>query len=92
MKVNWKEKKTEWIFGGLLFLTAVILFLAMGSREPVLFDDSRVYLRVERNEGVMPLYPLFVLLNQYLFGDALYLRAVVVEQIFLAAFCPQADL
>lgn len=87
MKVNWKEKKAEWIFGGFLFLAAVILFLAVGSREPVLFDDSRVYLRAERNEGVMPLYPLFVLLNQYLFGDAVYLRAVVVEQVLLAALC-----
>lgn len=84
---RWKGKKAEWIFCGVLFLAAVVLFLIVGSREPVLFDDSRVYLRVERNEGVMPLYPLFVLLNQYIFGDALYLRAVIVEQAVLAAFC-----
>lgn len=84
---QWKGKKAEWIFCGVLFLAAVVLFLIVGSREPVLFDDSRVYLRVERNEGVMPLYPLFVLLNQYIFGDAIYLRAVIVEQAVLAAFC-----
>lgn len=87
MIAKWKGKRTEWIVCGLLFLAAVILFLTVGSGEPVLFDDSRVYLRVERNEGVMPLYPLFILLNQYIFGDTLYLRAVVVEQVLLSAFC-----
>lgn len=87
MIAKWKRKRAEWIVCGLLFLAAVTLFLTVGSREPVLFDDSRVYLRVERNEGVMPLYPLFILLNQYIFGDTFYLRAVVVEQVLLSAFC-----
>ena len=34
----------------------------------------------------MPVYPLFLLCNQCLFGDASYLWAVIVEQALLAAF------
>lgn len=83
--LQWKGKKAEALFYAILFLGGVFLFLTVGAGEPVLFDDSRVYLRVERNEGVMPLYPLFVLLNQYFFQEAFYLRAVIIEQALLAA-------
>lgn len=80
-------KKADRIFCAVLFFAAAVLFLTVGSREPVLFDDSAVYLRLRPSEGVMPGYPLFILLNQYLFGDAVYLQAVIVEQALLAAFC-----
>lgn len=71
-----------------LFVSALLIFLFVGSREPVLFDDSASYMRVERIEGIMPLYPLFLFLNQYLFGSDVYLRIVVIEQALLAALCP----
>lgn len=70
-----------------LVLLALAAFLFVGSREPVLFDDSGAYMQMRRIEGVMPLYPLFLLFNQYIFGSDSYLNAVVVEQAVLAAVC-----
>lgn len=70
-----------------LVLLALAAFLFVGSREPVLFDDSGTYMQMRRIEGVMPLYPLFLFFNQYIFGSDSYLNAVVVEQAVLAAVC-----
>lgn len=84
-QLNMKQK--NWLFYGSLVLLALAVFLLVGSREPVLFDDSGAYTRIKRIEGVMPVYPLFLLLNQYLFGLESYLEAVVVEQGVLAAVC-----
>lgn len=70
-----------------LAVLALFIFLFAGSREPVLFDDSGSYMRVERFEGVMPVYPLFLLLNQYIFGSGSYLDAVIVEQAVIASLC-----
>ena len=81
------KKQSEWLFYGSLLLLALFVFLFVGSREPVLFDDSGSYMRVERFEGVMPVYPLFLLLNQYLFGSDNYLKVVIVEQALVAAGC-----
>lgn len=75
------------LFYGSLILLALFAFLFAGSGEPVLFDDSGAYIRIRRVEGVMPLYPLFLLINQFLFGLERYLDAVVVEQAILAAAC-----
>lgn len=75
------------LFYGSLVLLALFAFLVVGSREPVLFDDSGAYMGIRQVEGVMPVYPLFLLLNQYLFGLERYLNAVVVEQGILAAMC-----
>lgn len=47
------------LFYGSLVLLALFVFLFVGSREPVLFDDSGSYMRVDCFEGVMPLYPCF---------------------------------
>lgn len=70
-----------------LVLLALAVFLLVGSREPVLFDDSGTYMKVRNAEGVMPIYPLFLLLNQWMFGLESYLKAVVIEQAVLAAVC-----
>ena len=75
------------LFYGSLVLLALFSFLVVGSREPVLFDDSGAYTKIDPIEGVMPVYPLFLLLNQYLFGLDRYLYAVIVEQGILAAVC-----
>lgn len=80
-------EQTNWLFYGSLVLFAFFAFLVVGSREPVLFADSGAYMKVERTEGVMPLYPLFLLVNQYLFGMDRYLEPVIVEQAVLAAVC-----
>lgn len=70
----------------LLFVTVLAFFLLTGKKGAVLFDDSGSYMRLSWHEGVMPVYPLFLLLNQYVFGTGGYLWAVIVEQALLAAF------
>ncbi len=75
------------LFYGTLVLAAFFVFLFVGSAEPVLLDDSGSYVRIDRIEGVMPVYPLFLLLNQYLFGLENYLSVVIVEQAVIAASC-----
>lgn len=74
--------------GFCLFLFAAVLafFLLAGRSGPVLFDDSGGYMQLRWGEGVMPVYPILLLLNQYIFGDGLYLWVVIVEQALLAAF------
>lgn len=75
------------LFYGSLVLLALFVFLFVGSREPVLFDDSGSYMRVDCFEGVMPLYPLFLFLNQCLFGTENYLEFVIVEQALFSGVC-----
>ena len=84
-QLNMKQKNR--LFYGSLVLLALAVFLLVGSREPVLFDDSGSYLMVRRVEGVMPLYPLFLFFNQLLFGTERYLEYVIVEQALFAAVC-----
>lgn len=84
-QMNTRQKNR--LFYGSLFLLALSVFLFVGSREPVLFDDSGAYMIVERIEGVMPLYPLFLFLNQCLFGLESYLEYVIVEQALFSAVC-----
>ncbi len=86
-EIQLNKKQMNGLFFLSLVMAALFAFLFLGSREPVLFDDSGAYLTVDRIEGVMPIYPLFLLINQYLFGDAGYLQIVIVEQAVLAVVC-----
>lgn len=81
-----KSFLTKYGFRLLLFAAVLAFFLAAGHAGPVQFDDSGSYIRIRWHEGVMPVYPLFLLCNQCLFGDASYLWAVIIEQALLAAF------
>lgn len=81
------QKRVNFILYITLTVFAFIAFLVLGSGEPVLFDDSGSYIIIKNVEGVMPVYPLFLLLNQYLFGLERYLDVVVVEQAVLATVC-----
>lgn len=83
-KKQLSEKQKEIIVYGSLALLGLFAFLVLGSGEPVLFDDSDSYMRIRRIEGVMPVYPIFLLLNQYIFGDDKYLQIVIVEQAVIA--------
>ncbi len=85
LQLNMTQK--NWLFYGSLTLLALLIFLSVGSGEPVLFDDSGAYIKINRVEGVMPVYPLFLLFNQYLFGLDGYLGMVVLEQAVLASVC-----
>lgn len=86
-RVQLHMERKDWLFYGSLFLLALFAFLFVGSGEPVLFADSGSYMKVEPREGIMPVYPLFLLVNQYLFGADRYLEVVIVEQAVLAAVC-----
>lgn len=81
-----KRQKDALFYASLLAL-ALVIFIFAGSREPVLFDDSGSYVSMKRREGVMPLYPLFLFLNQILFGLDRYLRVVIIEQAAFTAVC-----
>ena len=77
---------TEYGFRLSAFVALLLFFLLLGRDGPVLFDDSGSYMRIRWHEGVMPAYPILLLINQYIFGDAWYLWAVITEQALLAAF------
>ena len=77
---------TEYGFRLLLFGALLLFFIVLGHDGPVMFDDSGSYMWIRWHEGVMPVYPVFLLLNEYIFGEARYLWAVVAEQTVLAAF------
>lgn len=81
------KRRADTLFYGSLLVLAIFIFLFVGGGEPVLFDDSGAYVSMKRREGVMPLYPLYLFLNQILFGLEGYLRIVIIEQAVLAAVC-----
>ncbi len=81
-----KRFLTKYGFQILLFAAVLAFFLLAGHDGPVLFDDSGSYIRIRWHEGVMPVYPLFLLANQCLFGNVSYLWAVIIEQALLASF------
>lgn len=83
-----QDKAREIWFSVSLMVLSMAAFLLIGADGYVLFDDSGSYLNMERYvEGVMPLYPLFLRLNRIVFGEAVYLQAVVVEQAVFACVC-----
>lgn len=81
-------KRREILFYISLIILSMAAFLMIGADGYVLFDDSDSYLYLEKYmEGVMPVYPLFLRANRVLFGENMYLYAVIVEQAFYAVFC-----
>lgn len=86
-RIQLNKKQANGLFYLSLVMFGLFAFIFLGSQEPVLFDDSGAYLTVEKTEGVMPIYPLFLLINQYLFGNDSYLRIVIIEQAVLAVVC-----
>lgn len=79
-----KHILTKYGFQVFLFFALSGFFLIAGRSGPVLFDDSSSYMRITWREGVMPFYPIFLLVNQYIFGGRVYLWAVVIEQSLMA--------
>lgn len=87
-RIRMDDKTREILFFVSLALIAMAAFLLVGADSYVLFDDSGSYLNMERYvEGVMPLYPLFLRMNRLLFGENIYLQAVVIEQSVFACLC-----
>lgn len=87
-RIRMDDKTRKILFFVSLALIAMAAFLLVGADSYVLFDDSGSYLNMERYvEGVMPLYPLFLRMNRLLFGENIYLQAVVIEQSVFACLC-----
>lgn len=82
------KKQTDFLFYLSLAMTAIFVFLFLGEPGYYVIDDSFTYMDITSGiEGVMPVYPLFLLANRHIFGEAGYLYAVVIEQSVFAAFC-----
>lgn len=82
------RKQADWLFYLSLLMLSLFAFLFLGADGYVLFDDSGSYIDfLKYVEGVMPVYPLFLCANRVLFGEAVYLNIVIIEQALFAAFC-----
>lgn len=85
MREKGKRFTAEYGFRLLLFTALLLLFLLLGHDGPVMFDDSGSYMWIRWHEGVMPFYPVFLLFNEWIFGETWYLWAAVTQQAVLAA-------
>lgn len=67
----------------------IVFYLVLGKEWIAIEDDTPFYLN-PRREGVMPVYPLFLFVVKCIFGEDMYLSAVVVIQSLLAIVCTMA--
>ncbi len=71
-----------------LFIIGIAFYLCIGQEWIAIEKDSAFYLDPTlKNNGVMPVYPLFLFGIRIIFGENLYLGATVVVQSLLAIFC-----
>lgn len=71
-----------------LCLFGMIFYLFSGRQWVYLIDDSFTYLNPNaQNAGVMPIYPAFLFIVKFIFGENLHLSAVVVIQSVIAVVC-----
>lgn len=80
------EKKMNIISWTIVLLVGMMICLFFGEWLCV-EDDSASYILDERREGVMPIYPFFLMLMRLFVGDLNYLNVVVLIQGLLAIFC-----
>lgn len=84
---SFKNKKGQLLQIVLLLMMGVAYYI-FSSREWIsIQDDSVYYLQPTGHEGVMPIYPLFIFVMKLIFGEGLYLTAVVLAQSILAIIC-----
>ncbi|MCM1387788.1 MAG: hypothetical protein NC231_10700 [Bacillus sp. (in: Bacteria)] len=88
-KVQLNKKQADLLFYLSLSMLAMFAFLFLGEADYYLIDDSLTYMDITSDmmEGVMPVYPFFLLGNRLLFGEESYLSVVVIEQSVFAVFC-----
>ena len=71
-----------------LCMLGMVFYLFSGREWVYLIDDSYTYMDPKPGfEGVMPIYPLFLFAVRFIFGENLYLSAVVVIQSVIAVLC-----
>lgn len=65
----------------------LLVFTFCGERGFLIWKDSEAYLACDGRTGIMPVYPLLIYLNKILFGETVYLYALVAEQTVLTVVC-----
>lgn len=71
-----------------LCMLGMVFYLFSGWEWIYLIDDSYTYMNPKaRFYGAMPVYPLFLFAVRFIFGESLYLSAVVVIQSVIAVIC-----
>lgn len=78
------SKIVYYVFAALIFVT---VFCLLGERGYLLWKDSPAYLAFDGRTGIVPIYPLFLQINRMIFGEELFLYAVIVEQTILTVIC-----
>lgn len=87
-KVQLNKRQKDMLFYLSLVVLGLLLFRIPGNGQPIMYDDSYSYMTITRYvEGVMPVYPFFLQLNRFLFGENTYLMAVTWEQAVFATLC-----
>lgn len=84
MPLNVRKK---WIQILVLAAIGIELYLFLGQDWLTLADDSPAYLYPSGQQGVMPVYPLFLFITKRIFGQNLYLDAAVTIQSVIAIIC-----
>ncbi|MDE7177652.1 MAG: hypothetical protein K2O59_07510 [Lachnospiraceae bacterium] len=86
--MKYAEGKNRYIQILVLLLIGTGVYLFSGQEWMVLEKDSYTYLNATiGNIGVMPVYPFFLSVLKYFFGENLYLDAAVVIQSVIAILC-----
>lgn len=78
---KWNKEYVTWFF---ITVIGIIFFFLLGEKGAVICKDSKQYLEYRDFNGVMPLYPLFISLHRWLFGEELFMNAVFITQGILA--------
>ena len=78
------NKTVYYLFTLLIF---VLVFCMLGEKGYLLWDDSPAYLAFDGRTGIVPIYPLFLRINRMIFGEEIFLYAVVVEQTIFTMIC-----
>lgn len=87
MKDKLRNKKYQILQIGIMLLLGVLFYICAGDRWVSLEDDSQFYLKLTRQEGVMPIYPIFLFLLRITFREEVYLNIAVFIQSVLAIVC-----
>lgn len=86
LKIEKYLKEHRYVKLGIMLLLGVIAYFMLGEWL-ALEDDSNSYIDSFVREGIMPVYPLFLLIFREILGLESYLHAVVAAQGLLAILC-----
>lgn len=92
MVVNMIKRVYRWMdslkaYYSICIVGLLLLFTLCGEKGFLIWRDSNAYLACDGRSGIVPVYPLMLYLNKVLFGENVYLYAVVAEQTVLTVAC-----